>query len=77
MLHMSGNEIMSDQQWMTPEEIAEEMRVSASTVRRLCNSGALEGVKFGEQWRVRKRAYETYLLSHANQKRHVSEAGTL
>ena len=64
------------EQWMTPEEIAEEMRVHPSTVRRLCTHGQLEGVKFGEQWRVRKSAYETNLLSHAN-KAHRSEAGTL
>lgn len=65
MCHMTGNEIASDQ-WMTPEEIASALKISASTVRRLCESGQLEAVKAGVQWRIPKQAYERYLRSHAN-----------
>ena len=38
--------------WYTAEEIAAEMKVSPSTVRRMCQGGEITAVRFGRQWRI-------------------------
>jgi len=48
-------------EWMSPEEVAQALRLSMSTVRFLTQSGKLRSRKFGRRVRVRK----TDLLSYA------------
>ena len=41
-----------DQEWFTPEQVAERLQVSVWTVRRWLKSGELGGVVLGRQWRI-------------------------
>ena len=38
--------------YLTIPEVAERLRVSAKTVRRLLKRGELRGLKVGSQWRI-------------------------
>jgi excisionase family DNA binding protein len=40
---------------MTISEVAEYLRVSETTVRRMCERKELLAVKFGSQWRIRRK----------------------
>ncbi len=48
----------------TPEEVAQRLKVTPYTVRRLLREGKLQGVKPGgvQRWRITKSALEAYLL---------------
>lgn len=46
---------------MTIEEVAEILRVSTRTVRRLCKAGAIECYYIGSQIRITKQNFEKYL----------------
>ena len=48
-------------QYLTPEEIAAELRVQARTVRLWLDRGKLRGVKAGRQWRVERSDLEAFL----------------
>ena len=55
---------MSDtQRFMTPEEVADVLRVSISQVYTLMRSGQIEAVKIGKRgiWRVSINALEEYV----------------
>lgn len=57
-------ELMSDtQRFMTPEEVAEVLRISISQVYTLMRSGQLAAVKIGKRgiWRVSINALEEYV----------------
>lgn len=43
---------------LTPEEVGELLRVSASQVRALARAGELPGRKVGDQWRFNRAAIE-------------------
>jgi excisionase family DNA binding protein len=49
-------------QLMTTREVAELLRLSPRTVRRLLRRGALPGVQVGRQWRVVARELDARLL---------------
>lgn len=36
----------------TPDEIAALMKVSPTTIRRMCQDGEIQAVRFGRQWRI-------------------------
>ncbi len=38
---------------LTPKQVAAELNLSVSTVRRLLKSGELTGRKIGDSWRVK------------------------
>jgi excisionase family DNA binding protein len=40
------------QEWYTPEQVAERLQVSIWTVRRWLREGILGGVRFEGQWRI-------------------------
>jgi len=47
----------------TLEEVAEILRVSTATVRKLIESGELKAKKVRGQWRIRKEDLDTYMSS--------------
>lgn len=55
---------MSD--YLDVKEIAERLRVSEQTIRRLYRSGLLPGVKVGRQIRVTETAIQAYLNGTTN-----------
>lgn len=56
---------MSEQPYLTVEEVAELMRVSKMTVYRLLHSGELPGIRVGRSFRVPREALDTFLRSSA------------
>jgi len=40
---------------MTIPEVAELLKLSETTVRRMCERKELPAVKFGSQWRIRRK----------------------
>lgn len=48
---------------LTPEEVAEKLRVHEQTVRKLLRDGELEGVRVNPRtWRIRESALERFLM---------------
>ena len=52
---------MSENKWMTREEVANELEVSLQTVTNLIDRGDLQAAKVGRQWRIRPDILEAYL----------------
>ncbi len=52
---------MHGRELLTPEEVADYLRVNPHTAYRLLRSGRLPGAKIGHQWRVRKADLDAYL----------------
>ena len=46
---------------LTLEEVADNLRVSVQTVRRLIDDGELVGIKVRGQWRVRQKDLDDYI----------------
>jgi excisionase family DNA binding protein len=48
---------------LTPEEVAQKLKISPYTVRRLLKERKLRGIKIagGRYWRIRRRDFEDYL----------------
>lgn len=46
---------------LSPEEVAELLKVNPQTVYRALRAGKLPGAKVGRQWRVNKADLEKYL----------------
>lgn len=59
VLKQIRNESFED--WVTPEFIAKDLKVSPASVRRWCQIGALGGKKFDSQWRIRRSVYQKFL----------------
>jgi len=49
--------------YLTAEEIAAELRVDISSVRRWLRSGGLASVRIGRQYRVERTVYEAFVKS--------------
>lgn len=45
----------------TTEEVADALRVSVFTVRRLLNSGRLHGFKVGKDWRITESDLQAFI----------------
>ncbi len=52
---------MSMQEYLTPEEIANQLKVSKQLVRVWLREGQLVGIKIGRQWRVKPEALQEFL----------------
>ena len=52
--------------YITPEEIAEELRVSVKAVYMWLRKGVVRGIKVGKVWRVRRADYDYFLDNHTN-----------
>lgn len=46
--------------YVTPETVAEELSITAKTVREWLKSGELIGVKVGSSWRIHRSDFERY-----------------
>jgi len=47
--------------FLTPAEVAEELRVSSMTVYRLIKSGELRAARIGKSYRIREEDVDAYL----------------
>ncbi|MEW6572953.1 MAG: helix-turn-helix domain-containing protein [Bacillota bacterium] len=45
----------------TPEEVAEKLKISRSTVYLWLRQGRLKGVKVGDLWRISEEAIQEFL----------------
>lgn len=53
---------MSDEQYLTPDEVAKKLRVNYRTVRRWLADGKLPGTRIGERkWRISAKALEAFM----------------
>lgn len=50
--------------WITPAEIAAEMKISRMTAYRLLNTGEITHTKVGRAMRVRRSEFDRYLRDH-------------
>ena len=50
-------------EWLTPAEIANELRVSNMTVYRLIRLGYLHGIRVGRSMRVTRDAFDSFVES--------------
>lgn len=48
---------------LTTQEISKQLRVSDRTVRNWIESGLLKAYKFGNQYRVMKEDFETFITN--------------
>ncbi len=54
-----------NQAWLTPQEVADELRVNYITVLRWLNAGELRGYRLGTQWRIKREDLEAWLENRA------------
>lgn len=52
--------------WMTVEEIANDLRVKESTVREWIRQRKLKAAKFGRDYRIKKKDYDDFIEKHYN-----------
>lgn len=50
-----------EERFLTPEEVADMLRVSPRTVNRWLNQGKLPGVKIGSRWRIEREDFERFI----------------
>ena len=55
-----------DEEYLTPKEVAEKLRVSEKTVLKWLNKGYLKGLKIGGVWRIPESEYRHLLLGLKN-----------
>lgn len=60
---------MSDDTFLTTDEVLEYLQVNLRTVYRLINAGTLPAVRVGRQWRFRKSDIDSWLDSQRVQSR--------
>ena len=48
-------------EYLTPQDIADTLKISVQKVRNMVRAGELPAIKVGRQWRVRKADFEKYL----------------
>ena len=48
-------------EYLTPTEIAKELKVHDRTIRRMLNKGTIKGFKLGGVWRVTREDLNNYL----------------
>ena len=53
-------------EWMTVEEIANDLRVKESTVREWIRQKKLKAAKFGRDYRIKRRDYQEFIDKHYN-----------
>lgn len=52
--------------WMTVEEIANDLRVKESTVREWIRQKKLKAAKFGRDYRIKRNDYDEFIAQHYN-----------
>ena len=59
---------MTDERYLTPAEVADELRVTVVTVRRWIATGALRASKAGpRRWMIRPADLDTFLSATADE----------
>jgi excisionase family DNA binding protein len=53
-------------EWMTVEEIANDLRVKESTVREWIRQKRLKAAKFGRDYRIKRQDYQEFIDKHYN-----------
>jgi excisionase family DNA binding protein len=64
---------MTEQQFLSIEEVAKRLELNSSTVYRLVREGQLPGFKIGGQWRFSEKALEEWATNQVNLKRLQAE----
>lgn len=54
-------------EYLTVEEVAQELRYSIETVKRMLRKNDLPGYKLGGEWRIDKTEYEEWKRQRKNQ----------
>jgi excisionase family DNA binding protein len=54
---------MADKEILTLEEVADILRISVATARKIVESGELKAKKVRGQWRVRREDLDAYMAS--------------
>ena len=54
---------MSQARFLTPQEVADHLRVSSMTVYRLIKSGELRAARIGKSYRIREDDVDAYLAA--------------
>lgn len=49
------------EEWLTLDEIAEELRVSVETVRRWIRTKQLKALSIGRRYRIKRKDFEDFL----------------
>jgi acetyl-CoA synthetase len=55
------------EEYFTPEELAQKLKVSLRTIKKYLLDGSLKGVKVGRLWRVRASDLENFLEGQGRQ----------
>lgn len=58
--------IVTDEAYLTPEDIADKLDITVETVQLWLRQGALGGYKIGRFWRISIKDYETFLRERHN-----------
>ena len=52
--------------WLTADEVADDLRVHVSTVREWIRQKKLKAAKFGRDYRIKRVDYEDFIEKHYN-----------
>ena len=52
--------------WLTADEVADDLRVHVSTVREWIRQKKLKAAKFGRDYRIKRVDYEEFIEKHYN-----------
>jgi excisionase family DNA binding protein len=58
---------------LTPDEVADFLKVDVQTVWRWCRQGTLPAVKLGKYWRISRSKLDAHLEAEANRTPAVEE----
>ena len=48
---------------LTPQEVADYLKVDVRTIYRWLNTGTMAGVKIGDNWRILKSTIDNYFIN--------------
>jgi len=56
------------EEYITPEEVAQQAHLHVDTVKRMLRSGQMPGYKIGNQWRIKLTELNEWLQERKNRK---------
>ncbi len=62
------NIMAKEKDFYTAQELADSLRVNVMTIYRYIKAGRLKAYKFGKEFRIETREFESFLASHKTQK---------
>jgi excisionase family DNA binding protein len=54
------------QSLLTPEEVAQKLKLPQRTIIRWLRSGFMPGIKLGKEWRINPEDLEEFIRTHQN-----------